>query len=128
SLYFLLYIIAFYIFIRNSLKVIDSGVIMKLFFGLFCILVLSDIMLISYFNSFYQEALFLLISLLIAGQIIRRSPNSNLLLFLFLILCFSKPQNLIFMIIPLYLLVREFKTLNKVFLIPLLISSLFFMY
>ncbi|WP_456114827.1 glycan biosynthesis hexose transferase WsfD [Salegentibacter salegens] len=127
ALYFSLYLIAFYLFLRNSFQYI-SGHTLKIIFGILSIVILSDIMFVSYFNSFYQEALFLIAAIYVVAFSVARSINYNLLLIALVVLSLSKSQNIIFLIFPFCLVISRYRQLNKFNLIGISFLLIFFMF
>lgn len=128
SIYFSLYILAFYLFLRNSFRYIHGSNIRKIIFGILSAVVLSDVMFVSYFNSFYQEAIFIIAALYVVAFAVARRINYNLLLFALVILSLSKAQNIIFLIFPLFLAVSRYRQLNKYFLSGISFLLVFFMF
>ena len=100
----------------------------KIFFGLLSVLVLSDLMFVSYFNSFYQESIFIISALYALALIIAPKVKFNWLLIVFFILSISKPQNILFLIFPIIIMIWKFKNLNKSVLVFSTLASCFFLF
>ncbi len=128
ALYFILYLGGFYLFLKNAFSHLKLRQFQKLLFGLLSVLVFSDIMFVSYFNSFYQEALFIIVALYIAAFCIERTINFNFLLIALVILAVSKSQNILFLIFPIYIVFFKFKHLNKFVVLGVFFSSIFFIH
>ena len=128
SLYFVLYIGGFYLFIRNSFNYFARSKMKKILFGLLSVLILSDIMFVSYFNSFYQEAVFIIAGLYAVALVIAAKIRYNWLLVILLVLSLSKPQNILFLICPIIIMIWKYQYLNKLVLVSSLLGSCFFLF
>ena len=127
AIYLLLYSAGFYLLLKNTEHYFKNGKVRVGF--IFCAgLILSDILFIIYFNSFYQESVFIVAALFAFTISLSRKPNYNLLIIVLLILSISKMQNLVFVILPIGLMIQKWKSLNKpvVFTSFVIFSSILF--
>lgn len=116
ALYYLGYVFGFHLLLRNTSEYFKSQK-QNLVFIVISIIILSDIMFISYFNSFYQESFFLVAGLYIIAITLNKNLSYNWLLVWLLVLTLSKNQNLIFLILPLSLAMIKWHSLNKILIL-----------
>jgi len=115
AMYIILYIIGFHHFIRNLLGRVPNRPFRFLLL-LISLLIFTDVMFISYFNSFYQESIFIISGLYVIALLLQNEVRHHLLLLAFFFLFLSKGQNLIFIVFPIFIIVRRWKSLNKYYL------------
>lgn len=127
-IYFVLYIGGFYLFVRNSFNYFARSKMRKILFGLLSVLVLSDIMFVSYFTSFYQEAVFIIAGLYAVALIIAPKIRYNWLFVILLLLSLSKPQNILFLIGPIIIMIWKYRYLNRFVLASSILGSIFFLF
>lgn len=96
ALYSFFYCLAFFLFIQAICK--DLNIYSQFLVCLLAGLIYSDSLFITYFNSFYQEPVFLITFLLFMSVIIRKSISSVLPEILVFSASVSRIQNLIFSI------------------------------
>ncbi len=128
GLYYLLYLAGFFLLLKNTFLITDLGSLQKVIICFLGLLVFSDILFVAYFNSFYQEALFIILGLYAAALAIAPRRNDNLLLLVMVLISVSKPQNLIFLVVPIYILISKFKWLNKFVIVFSGLILAFFMF
>ena len=74
-IYFVLYTGGFYLFLKNAFNYFEGAGKRKILFGILSVLVFSDIMFVSYFNSFYLEAVFIIAALYAVALVIEPSSE-----------------------------------------------------
>lgn len=114
-IYISLYSLGFFFLIRNASFYFENRK-SEVGFILLSVILLSDVMFISYFNSFYQESAFILAGLYVFAFAFRRKLNYNYLVIALLILSVSKIQNLIFVFLPIGVVIFKWREINKIVL------------
>lgn len=127
GLYYLIYVFGFYILLNNTARYFQNK-ILHIVFIIICIIIFSDVMFTSYFNSFYQESVFLIAGLYVFGILLNKKVNYNWLFIALLILSLSKIQNLIFLIFPLCLVIIKWHRLHKILILVCTISLISFVF
>ncbi|MDT0686852.1 hypothetical protein [Autumnicola psychrophila] len=128
GIYLLLYTSGYFLLLRNTTHYFKKKGA-RVGFMLFAGLLFSDILFISYFNSFYQESIFLISLLFVLALSLARKLNYNFLFIALLVLSLSKMQNLVFILLPIGLVAHRWQKLNRTLLLIsfLVFSSMIFL-
>jgi hypothetical protein len=119
-LYSIAYSLAFFLFTQSLAR--NLNVYCRLFLCIIAALIYADSLFVVYFNSFYQEPVFLISLLICTGMLIRQNPKSPLQELSVFCLSISKFQNIIFSV--LYAFPIFFGTRRAKLVVALLVLSL----
>ena len=122
-IYITFYTITFFIFLHTIFNLENISLAMKAFVSIVVMFVLSDSAFISYFNSFYQEAISIVFLFMFVAYSLREKKSFVLLFSILLMLSIVKVQNIVFVLLFIFVVLLNYKTLKKT--VVLFFSMLF---
>lgn len=126
-IYVLLYCLGFYWLLQSLLIKVAPNIIKYIIISLAAILILTDTLFIQYFNSFFQEASFIVFFLLFCGAFLN-FKSFGLDITLLSLVIFSKEQNLIFVLLYIPLFLKHKLNLSRAFIVIFFLSCIMFVY